>query len=173
MTSSLPRVIFKTLPHHHCWCHLYCHVSTVDVICTWWHHHCHMSSPRHRHIITADIIRIAMSSSFLLFWRKLHIMIIFSYEVHFSIRSHRWKALVELFKKVYFFAEIRGLRIFLTFLRSNCINPSILVFERSTGSKRVSGHKQRGDTDSISIKEDSTIIQTHPATLNLSKKEKN
>ena len=37
-------------------------------------------------------------------------------------------------------------------------------------SKRVSGQKQRGDTDSRSINEDSTIIQTHPATLNLPKK---
>ena len=39
--------------------------------------------------------------------------------------------------------------------------------------KRVSSQKQRGDIDSKSIKEDSTIIQTHPTTLNLSKKVKN
>ena len=39
--------------------------------------------------------------------------------------------------------------------------------------KRVSGQKQRVDTDSRSIQEDSKIIQTHTATLNLPKKEKN
>ena len=37
-------------------------------------------------------------------------------------------------------------------------------------SKRVSGQKQRRDTDSKSIKEDSTITQTHPVTPNLPKK---
>ena len=39
-------------------------------------------------------------------------------------------------------------------------------------SKRVSGQKQRGDTDSRSIKEDLEIIQTHPTTLNVPKKVK-
>ena len=38
--------------------------------------------------------------------------------------------------------------------------------------KTVSGQKQRGATDSRSIKEDSAIIQTHPTTLNLPKKKK-
>ena len=36
--------------------------------------------------------------------------------------------------------------------------------------KRVSSQKQRVDTDIRSIKEDSAIIQTDPATLNLPKK---
>ena len=39
-------------------------------------------------------------------------------------------------------------------------------------SERVSGQKQREDTDSKSNKEDLPITQTHPATLNLFKKSK-
>ena len=39
--------------------------------------------------------------------------------------------------------------------------------------KRVSGQKHRVDTDSIIIQEYSTIIQTHPATLNPPNKDQN
>ena len=39
--------------------------------------------------------------------------------------------------------------------------------------KIVAGQKQRVDTDSRSIQEDSAIIQNHPATLNPPIKQKN
>ena len=39
--------------------------------------------------------------------------------------------------------------------------------------KAVSGQKQRAYTDSRSIQDDSSIIQTHPATLNPLNKDQN